>query len=183
MSDELLIRHCSPTLAGLKTASLFSTEFRCEKELRERIRNLNKRLSKKGLRVLPLKVSNNRALIYVYRPCKLKQDFENSHTGQLLCDRGYEQRHPERSIAILAGKIRGADSFPHEIGLFLGYPPSDVQGFIDNGAKDCKCRGYWKVYSDVDAAQNLFAKFKKCTDIYTRKLTDGFSIERLTVKC
>ena len=67
MSEELIIRHCSPTLAGLKTGSLFSCPFHSAEELRGGIAALNKTLVPKGLRVLPLQAKNGRALIYVYR--------------------------------------------------------------------------------------------------------------------
>lgn len=183
MSDETLIRHCSPTLAGLKTASLFSCSYNSAQELNDRIRDLNRRFSSKGLRILPLKKNGRKALIYVYRPEKLKIDFADNHTKKLLSDMGYINSHPERSIAILADRIRKNDRFPHEIGLFLGYPPCDVQGFINNGAKECKCSGFWKVYSNEEDTQKLFAKFRKCTKVYTARLAQGASLERLTVKC
>ena len=67
MSEELIIRHCSPTLAGLKTGNLFSCTFCTEEELRQDIIALNRKLVPKGLRVLPLRLEGDRALIYVYR--------------------------------------------------------------------------------------------------------------------
>ena len=42
--------------------------------------------------------------------------------------------------------------FPHEVGLFLSYPPEDVKGFIDHRANDFKCAGLWKVYGDEEKA-------------------------------
>lgn len=45
--------------------------------------------------------------------------------------------------------------FPHEVGLFLGYPPEDVEGFIENKARSCKITGYWKVYSDEEKAKRF----------------------------
>ena len=34
MSEELIVRHCSPTLAGIKTGSLFSSEYSSEDEVK-----------------------------------------------------------------------------------------------------------------------------------------------------
>ena len=45
--------------------------------------------------------------------------------------------------------------FPHEVGLFLGYPPEDVEGFIENKACSCKLTGYRKVYSDEEKAKKF----------------------------
>ena len=57
MPDEMVIRHCAPTLASLKTGSLFSCPCETERELMAGIRSLNRRLCRKGLRVLPLRLS------------------------------------------------------------------------------------------------------------------------------
>lgn len=71
MSEELLVRHCSPTLAGMKTANMFVCSFTGEAEMRETLRRFNTKLGKKGLRLLPLRFQDNKALIYVYRPAQL----------------------------------------------------------------------------------------------------------------
>ena len=41
MSEELIVRHCSPTLAGLKTGSLFSCPSASPDEMRRALRDLN----------------------------------------------------------------------------------------------------------------------------------------------
>ena len=38
MSEEIFIRHCSPTMAGIKTANLFTSRFEDEMEMKESIR-------------------------------------------------------------------------------------------------------------------------------------------------
>lgn len=38
MSEEMLVRHCAPTLAGLKTGNLFSCEFEDEEAMRFSLR-------------------------------------------------------------------------------------------------------------------------------------------------
>lgn len=54
MSEDLVIQYCSPTLAGLKTGSLFSCPCPSEEEVRRDVRALNQVLVPKGLCVLPL---------------------------------------------------------------------------------------------------------------------------------
>lgn len=180
MSDEMIVRHCSPTLAGMKTGNMFTCVFTDVSEMRECIRCWNRRLGKKGLRVLPLRVRNNRALVYVYRPAKLSCDLKHYTACRLLQERGYGMETPSRCISQLRKRLGDCEDFPHEIGLFLGYPPEDVCGFIEN-KEDCKCVGCWKVYNDVEAAQKVFAKYKKCTHVYCAQHAQGKSIERLTV--
>lgn len=179
MSEELLVKHCAPTLAGIKTANLFNCPYPSKNELKDNIRSLNKRLIPKGLRVLPLRCKDDRALIYIYRPQKLKKDLSNSDATKLLKDKGYSCQSPERCITKLISKLKNEPEFPHEIGFFLGYPPEDVIGFIEN--KSCKCTGCWKVYGNEANAKKTFAQYKKCTDVYYRQWSNGKSIEQLTV--
>ena len=181
MSEELLVRHCSPTLAGMKTGNLFACSFPNEDEMKECVRCWNRTLTKKGLRVLPLRFQNGRALIYVYRPAKLNADLQHNIAEQLLQERGYCTETSERCVVHLIRRLCEYEEFPHEIGLFLGYPPEDVLGFIQNQARGYKCVGCWKVYGDEEKAKKTFERYKKCTNTYCRCYMQGKSIERLTV--
>ena len=178
MSDELIVRHCSPTLAGLKAGSLFSCRCDDPRTLTAELRRLNRALAPKGLRVLPLLVREGRALIYLYRPRALEKELQNSGARRLLEERGYL---PGQCVAQLARRVRAQGQFPHEIGLFLSYPPEDVAGFICNGACGHKCAGCWKVYGDEAAARRTFATWRRCTRIYSRRLAEGCPLEKLAV--
>ncbi|MBQ8404343.1 MAG: DUF3793 family protein [Clostridia bacterium] len=181
MSENMLVLHCSPTLAGIKTGNLFSCPANDFEKLKRCIRALNRGLSRKGLRIIPLNCKKGRALIYVYRPNFLKRDFCNSETCEILNGCGYKCENAEACVAKLAKRLRHTDDFPHEIGLFLGYPPEDVKGFIENKAEHYKCVGHWKVYGDEQKAKKLFAKYEKCTKLYCEQWANGNTIERLTV--
>ena len=84
MSGEVMVRHCSPTLAGLKTGSMFSYPFANNSDLYDSVRYWNRLFTGKGLRVLPLCHRDGRALIYVFRPQKLCQDLRDSTACELL---------------------------------------------------------------------------------------------------
>ncbi len=181
MCEEDIIRYCAPTLAGMKTGSLFACRYPCKALLQKEVRSLNRRLVGKGLRVLPLSFKNNRALLYFFRPDMLKQSLRNSLACRLLEQRGYPCGNPDRCIIRLMEQLRTAPEFPHEIGLFLGYPPEDVKGFIEQRALHCKCTGWWKVYGNQTEAEQTFARYQKCTDCYLRNWQRGKSLEALTV--
>lgn len=181
MLENLLVRQCSPTLAGLKTGNLFPCGYRDRAEMRDALRAWNRRLAGKGLRVVPLRYRNGRALIYVYRPSKLCADLGQGAARELLAERGYPCASPARCLGVLARKLRESAEFPHEIGLFLGYPPEDVRGFIDHNAGDCKCVGCWKVYGDETRAKSLFTRYRKCTAVYCRRYAQGNTVEQLAV--
>lgn len=180
MSEEMIVRYCSPTLAGIKTGSLFSAAFASQKELVETLRGWNSLLRRKGLRAIPFADKNGRTAVYVYRVSRLGADFKNVAIRSMLTERGYDCDRPERCIARLARKLKSGAEFPHEIGLFLGYPPEDVSGFINKA--ECKLSGAWKVYGDKTRAEKTFAQYKKCTRIYSELFCKGRSVERLTVE-
>lgn len=178
-AEELLIRHCSPTLAGLKTGNMFNCDFESKEELYSEIRELNRLLVRKGLRVLPLRYQNRRALIYVYRPERLKQDFDCCAVCRILNEQGYAGLNLHQCLMKLIGRLRNSDDFPHEIGLFLGYPPEDVTGFIRK--QECRYVGYWKVYDHEEEARKRFRQYHQCTEILLRAYHHGKPLEKLVV--
>ena len=152
MSEELVVRCCASTLASLKTGSLFNCKCSSREELYEKIRNLNKRMCRKGLRIMPLRFHSGTALVYVYQSKKRQKDLMNETACRLLNDHGYPCGQPTHCLIRLKERLEQNTVFPHEIGLFLGYPPEDVDGFIHR-KDEAKCSGCWKVYGDVENAK------------------------------
>lgn len=179
MSEEQVVRNCAPTLAGLKTGNLFACPYESREDLLDFLRSLNRRLGKKGVRAVPLRIRQDKALIYLYRPARLEKDLSCASCEALLSACGYNCRGGSRCLTRLARRLKQQEDFPHEIGLFLSYPPEDVKGFLEH--RPCKCVGCWKVYENEEAAQKTFAKYKTCTRVYCRQLASGIDIERLTV--
>lgn len=67
MPEQLLIDHCSPTLAGLKTANMFQVSLEVGESIQDELRKLNRLLREKGIRVVMLRRTDKKALIYLYR--------------------------------------------------------------------------------------------------------------------
>ena len=183
MPEYRLVLYGAPTLAGIKTGSLFPCPFSCQQELLDSILRWNRQLGPKGLRILPLRRSEAGALLYLYRPGLLRTTLADREARALLIRYGYPPSSPDRCVAQLARRMRSQEDFPHEVGLFLGYPPEDVRGFIDNHAHCCKCEGCWKVYGDAEAAQERFRQYKSCTRLYCDQWAAGVPLEHLTVNC
>ncbi len=180
MSDELLVQYASPTLAGIKTGNIFNCKFDLKEKLIAYIHHINKCLVPKGICVILLRLRTHSALIYMYRPAKLKQDLDTAEAQELLKAAGYKNTKVSGCLTELIGRLACEGNFPHEIGLFLGYPPEDVRGFIE-GRKDYKCIGCWKVYGDECRAKETFARFRRCREIYRRQYENGRSIDSLAV--
>ena len=90
MSEEILVRQGAPTLAGIKTGSLFPCPCEDHEALMTDIRRLNRRLSPKGLCLLPLRFLPGQALLYLYRPAGLRRDLRDVQASELLRQAGYE---------------------------------------------------------------------------------------------
>lgn len=164
MSDDLVVSQCAPTLAGLKTANMFSAEYESREEVTAELRRLNAVLVPRGLRIVPMRYMQSRVLLYLYRPEALRRDLESSEAQDILRGCGYAKcERAENCLSCLICKLRHGGEFPHEVGLFLGYPPEDVRGFMENRAAGFKLIGCWKVYGDVDAAREKFKSFEICT--------------------
>ncbi len=182
MCEELLINHCSPTLAGIKTASLVNVRAACKGELLAQLREMSDFFRPKGLKAIPLSLGNDRMMLYLYRPDMLKHDLSAKAARELLSAWGYKPESVEGCLACLIRRIKEKKDFPHEIGLFLGYPPEDVKGFILNGGRNCKYVGIWKVYGELDSALEYFTKCRQCSEIYRKRWRTGCSMEKMTVK-
>ena len=151
---------CAPTLAGLKPASLFRYQPGAGQSGSAMAAAWHAALCDRGVAVRVLKTCprTGAVLVYVYRPGTADELL--AQLSQRLCCEG---------------------DFPHEVGIFLGYPLADVVGFIQNRGQNFTACGHWKVYTDPAAAQQQFARYKKCETIYTRCYQRGTPIRRLTV--
>ena len=171
MSDEIFVRECSPTLAGMKAGNMFSCNFDSYEELQNYVNELNKILNPKGVQVIVLRYKNGFSLIGVFRIKALKAMLKNPLARKLLRSLGYKSLDLRSCLLHLLVRFQNYEEFPHEVGLFLGYPPEDVQGFIENNSNGQKCIGIWKVYGDEESAQKTFAKYRKCTRVFCLFLT------------
>ncbi len=183
MPEEIILRHCAPTLAGMKTGSLFSYEAPSVEAAKRELVEYEGILQRAGLRALPLKrLKNGRVLVYIYRRNMLMRDLHGPEQVEILRRCGYQSLTEEACIETLIGHLKANEGFPHEIGLFLGYPPEDVKGFIENHGDHQKYTGTWKVYGNVEKAMEQFARFDRCTRAYLEAGRRGIGLSRLAVR-
>ena len=177
MTEEIIVKHCAPVLAGLKTANLIN----CKADKNFSDNGSIEKLAKKGVETVILAENGESSLVYVFRRTRLENDLNKPETISLLREFGYEYTSVDEAVGRLKERIAVSPCFPHEIGLFLGYPVEDVKGFIENKGRNYKCMGYWKVYCNECEAKKTFEKYKKCIDVYTRVYLEGAGIDKLTV--
>lgn len=179
--EKGMIEHCAPTLAGLKSASLFSYYYDEETIAVEELKDVNGLLNPKGVYVEALLWRRDSVLIYVYRTSHLEKELQQPGVREFLAKYGYGGNGIDECIFHLKRRLEHHFCFPHEIGVFLGYPLDDVKGFIENAGQNCKCYGLWKVYSDEGEAIRVFEKLKKCTQVYMKVFSEGGNITQMTV--
>ena len=49
---------------------------------------------------------------------------------------------------------------PHEVGIFIGYPPKDVTGFMEKAARTPIRRGDWQVFGDPGESLRLMRLYR-----------------------
>lgn len=169
--------HCAPALVGLKPACLISLPAAEYPALPRLAAAYSRRLEKRGIRMEVLCRCRRRFLLLVCRPELLERCLRSPRVAGLLEEAGYPAgASPAALLRCLSGRIAAGGGFPHELGLFLGYPPEDVVGFMTHGGSGCRLCGEWKVYQDVEGAMRQFRKFALCRSALCARLDRGCSL-------
>lgn len=178
--ETLILYHGAPTIQGVKPANLLNIRsegvgcFSCWSECKERLSQ------KLGIQFREMKVTEKGKLLFLYRPELLAPRFWCKSTQNFLEGYGY----PVGSLSLEAWLDHLQERFqqeacPHEIGLFLGYPPRDVCEFIRCNGACQKGSGLWKIYGNVGRAQRKFRKYKEATHFIGNLLYHGAGLEEI----
>ena len=182
--EALLVEQCAPTLAGLKPASLFRCQPEEGESLLEEILRLKQELRDTGLelRILKKCQQTGACMLYLYRKRWLEQILSQPQIRSFLAGKGYPaEENCEGFLQRLSRHLCLEQEYPHEIGVFLGYPLEDVVGFIENRGRNFTCCGYWKVYGNPEEARKRFDRYRRCTSVYQKRFRRGAPIAQLVV--
>lgn len=204
--ERVIVRHCSPALVGIKPACLFNvpgdfarhgkqqpTGGQSPSQLRNArldalVERANRQLAGTSVHVRVLARRSCGALVLVYRPQLLAHELSAPRAAATMFSWGYETRGSgwlEAAITLLGRRLENRQrcsangGFPHEVGLFLGYPYDDVMAFIEHEGRDYLCCGCWKVYSNQESAEACFARYKRCTRDCEAMLGRGATLAEL----
>ncbi|MEL5717216.1 MAG: DUF3793 family protein [Treponema pedis] len=181
--EENLAYCCAPCFAGVKPANLVSVPA----ETYTQISLLDEEfLNAKGFYLKVLCECEKRVQIFLYNKYALEQIFLQSDIKNALKFFGYPEYFSlKQLLEILALKMnrlqrlepcKKRKSFPHEIGLFLGYPVYDVMEYYKNGGEGCIFSGYWKVYADAERAAKIFNQYNECKKHFALQIEKGLSL-------
>ena len=171
---ELAI-HTAPAMLGAKPANLLTVEG-ASSVISSNVERFNERAAAKGLHIKELKRLDGRTLLLLYNERLLNKRLCEDEVRRMFCGFGYGNcKNCPQYLERLSRRLEG-ENFPHEVGLFLGYPVEDIKGFIDNKGRNFLLCGYWKVYSDADGARKTFNRYNNCIKYMVNCLDSGKDI-------
>ena len=178
--EQTLAFHCAPSLSGIKPADLISWNLP-EPESEALLADYIELLARRGVCLRVLRRQEQKCLLLIYRPERLADWLAQRPVSDMLEREGYPVHAGQDALLEELSRRLTARDFPHEIGLFLGYPPADVEGFRRNKGRNCKLAGLWKVYDQVEEAARRFRAFDLCRVQLCTQLAAGKTLEQLLV--
>jgi hypothetical protein len=156
-----LIDRIGATIAGVKPAELLNLprEYNCSSISWENCKDCILRNSNIKLKVID-KYKGRRHVLF-YHEESLNHVLEQEETIDLLIELGYPVNYTlEEYLDYLIARLN-SDEFPHEIGIFLGYPLKDVKGYLGKSNLRLIYSNGWQVYGSAHVSQRRFESFKE----------------------
>lgn len=179
MLETLLAKHCAPALAGIKPSNIAACSKKDVPNIHKKIKSLNEQLNKNDIYIDILCECERRVLLIAYRKSILEKHLNTSLNRAFLEQYGYADAHKLSDYVNILKKRLSQGGFPHEIGVFLGYPLHDIYCFINHRDEGCLLTGEWKVYHNAEEAKKLFSRFKACRAALSKKINDGKTLAQV----
>ena len=175
--DQLLGLHCASALVGVEPANLVCVPQKEIPCLEQELEIYQRVFAKKGVAFQTLCTCPQHQLILVFRPAMVEHYLNQEPVARLLEQYGYNRTQPlTEKLERLRQRMETNKQFPHEIGLFLGYPVEDVVGFIHQKGQNFKLSGPWKVYGDVERAKKSFQRIARVSTALRQRMEQGLSL-------
>ena len=165
--ESVLAYFGAPVTAGLKCACLVNLS-RCGQNILGHWLDVRAELSRRlAVDFAEMSVSERSVLLLIYRERELLRALSMDGVREFLAQFGYEgdfgsaAPHVARLRERFSRASQDSWKMPHEVGVFLDYPLEDVKGFIENGGRNAKFAGYWKVYGNEIEAMRRFEAFRR----------------------
>ena len=175
-----LALQCAPLITGLKLSNLLTIS-------PDGFSQVEKIVEGSILSMYPLMETEAKIVILLYRRDRLEKYLKMPQVQKLLQEAGYDSGRLEDILPVFCERYEtyaeNRKSFPHEMGLLLGYPPEDVEGFIRHQGRNSLCTGYWKVYVDNEGKQRLFEKYEYARENLIQLLHYGVKMAEIIDIC
>ena len=168
-----LALQCAPLLTGIKLSNLLTVTKSNEEDVKDLFRNTE-------ITVHTLYQTKHRTIFLLFREKQLLAYLNEEDVKETMRLFGYQTLRLidifEKLCARYQKYMTDHQSFPHELGLLLGYPACDVLGFIENQGQNYLYSGYWKVYGNVQEAIMTFNRYNEAREKVIRMVFRGMEI-------
>ena len=128
-----IVLQCAPFLKGKKV----SCGITMEDSMYDELHNI---LSGSGISYRRLSAAEGRCLVLFYREKELSEYVNRVGIRSFIREFGYIEMELDEMLERLSCRTALFSmeeiGYPHEIGIFFGYPVEDVQGFIRNAGRE-----------------------------------------------
>ena len=156
-----LIEVLGPVILGSKPAeilNLSSKDMNKESKLND-IKSFFSNCSKLSYKIINIRDGGIR-LVFINKDA-LSITLNNKKCLNFLKFIGYPSNYDlDEYLNILIDKLN-SDNFPHEIGIFLGYPLKDVVGFMGYGKNELVEVKNWRIYGDKEISYEVYNNFMR----------------------
>lgn len=165
---------CAPLITGLKVSNLLIVSADKEEPVREV-------LNRSGISYYRLLVTADKITFLLFRRAQLERLLRRNEIRRFFARQGYGECSLGRILRTFQLRYETymgtRQSFPHEMGLLLGYPLEDVRGFMENEGKYFLHAGYWKVYGNMPEKLKLFRKYEVAKETLLQLVAKGVVME------
>lgn len=168
--ERQLVLQCAPLIAGLKMSSLLLLEG-------DQLQRLKSLMGGGRFDCLTLCAAGARTAVFLYDRRQLERLLDMDGVRRFLSEAGYTCLAVEGVLEKFRRRYREyvgrRGRFPHELGVLLGYPLEDVEGYIRNRGKNFLYTGYWKVYHNVPDKADMFRLYELSHKMFFQLLKNG----------
>ena len=173
-----VVTQCAPVLKGVKISNLITMKPGGWRKIRTY-------LKKSRIICIPLYADAEKEVLLLYRYEQLERHLKNREVREFLRSCGYESFEVASVLVRLRRRYRLyagiSKEFPHELGVLLGYPVGDVQGFIDNRGENSLTSRYWKVYQNPKEAERIFDLYDRVKEQALKEIMCGRTLSHVAV--
>ena len=168
-----LVLQCAPVITGIKMSNLLTVS----SEDKEQV---SKILDGTGIQYYCLYQQEKKSIYFLFQRLELEEYLQEVKIIAVFKIFGYNEMSLTRIFQIFKeryiGYMQQGKEFPHEMGILLGYPLEDVEGFIKNKGKNYLYAGYWKVYENVEEKRLLFDAYESAKEGLVMLVANGYAL-------
>ena len=177
--DSVELRLIIQNAAVLKGKRISGMLFLNDKELAI----ISEKLRKTSISLMIHCTCKKRHLVLIYRAKELEEYLKRSEVSDYLREFGYRRDDFISNLIRLHQRMNGfynkIKEFPHEVGVFLGYPICDIKGFLENKGERYLHSGYWKIYGNLEETREKFLSYDEAREIAIDEFLAGNRLENI----